>query len=444
MICKSKRIFASLLICMMITFNYEVARADLALSASFAGTFSTFSGAAAIGAEAIPVVLLATAAIATGVVVYQNADQIKAVGEYLYNQAQSAGIDLSTVIVNNTLIMTSAFKSWLGSIASSIPSTIDFSAPYTMPTFSQFPALPTTNYTQYILYTDSSGSTYYMSFNTVNNVTALYINGGNVVGSNGYSSAIVGGNIYFLNNYYHQWMSAGSVDSMGSCFSPAFSGGNILGSSISFYPLSTPTVPTYSNGANVSTNVSGALTNSPSISGNISAIPDNDVITVLPTAPLTGVTTTTLPTVLTDSSNVLDKPVTNTDYTGALSGISSLLTDIKSGIQSISNTITNQFSVPSTVPTVNFAPLEVSLSNKFPFCLPFDLVNMIQSFNVPSSPPSFTIQFPSVNLGSFGTMQGYSFVWDFGQFSTQATIVRYFILLCFVVALIKLTKTITG
>lgn len=84
---------------------------------------------------------------------------------------------------------------------------------------------------------------------------------------------------------------------------------------------------------------------------------------------------------------------------------------------------------------LDFSPLYVSFAQKFPFCIPFDLVNSIRSFSVSRETPKFNVFFDeTVFLG------GGSFTIDFSKFSVIAAILRYFILLSFLVSLVKVTR----
>lgn len=91
-------------------------------------------------------------------------------------------------------------------------------------------------------------------------------------------------------------------------------------------------------------------------------------------------------------------------------------------------------SLPSNV-NIDFSPLYFSFADKFPFCIPFDLVNSIRSFSVKREIPKFDIKFDDNYF-----LGGGSFIIDFTDFSWIATILRYFILLTFVVSLVKITR----
>lgn len=132
--------------------------------------------------------------------------------------------------------------------------------------------------------------------------------------------------------------------------------------------------------------------------------------------------------------DVIAPPV---DGTQDLSGILEFLQKILDGIlaipRAITQTITDFFSAQPTT-TIDFSPLFISLADKFPFCLPFDLFNAFKSFAAAPEVPRFEITFDKGLVGAG------SFTFDFAPFTKLAAILRYFILLVFVTSLINKTK----
>lgn len=133
--------------------------------------------------------------------------------------------------------------------------------------------------------------------------------------------------------------------------------------------------------------------------------------------------------------------------------LSYLLSNIKDGIFAIPSLLSNIYDsildFPSTIfdwtlpdaVALNFAPLYVDLSNKFPFCIPFDIVNSLKSLSVDSVAPKFEFTFDS---GSWLISKDTKFVLDFSVFSKLAAIVRFFILFGFVWFLIIITRRVIG
>jgi hypothetical protein len=86
--------------------------------------------------------------------------------------------------------------------------------------------------------------------------------------------------------------------------------------------------------------------------------------------------------------------------------------------------------------TLKFPALSV-VADRFPFCIPFDLINSFKSFSAEKVTPKLDVTFPSI-YGSKPT----GFKIDFTQFDKIVAILRYFILLIFIVNLIKLTRSL--
>lgn len=145
------------------------------------------------------------------------------------------------------------------------------------------------------------------------------------------------------------------------------------------------------------------------------------------------------------------------DYSGWLSGILGLLQDIWSFLQDVLNGILGVLSsiweyirsalryISDTLsdildwleslflsPTVevDLSPLEgIIVSDKFPFCLPWDLMRSVQVLT--SSPRVPYWELP---------IKGEKIVIDFSMFEPLARIVRFFVVLTFIVSLIILTR----
>lgn len=102
----------------------------------------------------------------------------------------------------------------------------------------------------------------------------------------------------------------------------------------------------------------------------------------------------------------------------------------------VDTSIPTDWSVPvDSAPSFNFAPLQLSLQSKFPFCIPFDFVNGIKNFVSTPVAPKFTVTIPSV----YGMQEG-SFDIDFGKFDKIVKILRFFILIAFLYNLLKITR----
>ncbi len=403
---KFKIYIFSFFIFLLVFLNFEnyVVEADVVSSAL------TLSAISAENVEFGPVALLGASALAIGLV-YQNQNQLLAIGQQIESSIVSSGHSVSDIISNDSVTMTSWYKSLLSSII--FPSSVDLSP------------LSSVN----------------LSGDSIGNFSGVTATGG--LGFVGFSSSYI---TTLPASDYTISFSGSSVSSMPSSLVPIFEDNGIFvvppysvisSSSGSYtFSLSSPVVFTGFGMYNPSSSISysdyslryiSLVSYAPSVdlsgvianesSSSISAYPDNDVISFSPSVDLANVRSLSS-SVAADSDGVISS-----------AGTSSSSLDL---------------SVPSSVPSLNFTPLELDLSEKFPFCIPFDLVGLITSFSSSSQAPSFTFNFPSINLGSFGNLQGASFIWDFSQFSTLASICRYFVLIVFVANLIKITRSILG
>lgn len=109
---------------------------------------------------------------------------------------------------------------------------------------------------------------------------------------------------------------------------------------------------------------------------------------------------------------------------------------IPSAIATAVGSLSLDWSLPNTA-YIDFSPLEVDVSSKFPFSIPFDLINMFKGFSAPSKAPKWEATFPNVaGLGE----QKLTIDWDKTELNKIANITRYFTLIAFVVGLILITK----
>lgn len=91
----------------------------------------------------------------------------------------------------------------------------------------------------------------------------------------------------------------------------------------------------------------------------------------------------------------------------------------------------------------NFYPYAFDLSDIFPFCIPFDILYLFEQYkNVEASAPEFDLVFayPTALQGSLGSAFEYHI--DFSDYVTLRNIIRIFLLLGFVVGLMKITRDI--
>lgn len=174
------------------------------------------------------------------------------------------------------------------------------------------------------------------------------------------------------------------------------------------------------------------------------------------------VTSMPLPTVDSNArTNAI--PATAADNTGGNTGTNTGVTDtsgfwstlwewlkkiydaicsIPSAIRAIPKAISDalDLNVPDDI-SFDFTPLQV-VTDKFPFCIPWDMINIFRGFKADRVAPKWEIKFPSLSWGSYGTMQEGSFEIDLGkpEFAKVAAVLRYFLLVIFVYGLIIKTR----
>lgn len=90
----------------------------------------------------------------------------------------------------------------------------------------------------------------------------------------------------------------------------------------------------------------------------------------------------------------------------------------------------------------NFYPAAMDLTNIFPFCIPFDLIYLVEKFDIHGeNAPVITIpiMYPQIMANVIGTDR-YEVVIDFSDFLVLRNIVRIFLLLGFIIGLLKMTR----
>lgn len=99
---------------------------------------------------------------------------------------------------------------------------------------------------------------------------------------------------------------------------------------------------------------------------------------------------------------------------------------------SISTTIIKDLDIPESEFELPSLPI---IATKFPFCIPFDLYFAVANLVAEPVAPEFNINFPASIFGGSADMD-----LDFGVFEGLAVVVRWTILLGFVISLILLTR----
>lgn len=99
--------------------------------------------------------------------------------------------------------------------------------------------------------------------------------------------------------------------------------------------------------------------------------------------------------------------------------------------------LSNWFAAPSA--TLNFSPLMgINIKEKFPFSLPFDLAGIFTSLEASAEPPEWVLKWGTSKTGTVDIPI------SFEQFEPWARIVRWGVLVIFIIGLIVVTRNMIG
>lgn len=114
------------------------------------------------------------------------------------------------------------------------------------------------------------------------------------------------------------------------------------------------------------------------------------------------------------------------------------LTEISNGIKQLPERIINPIKklfIPDKVSKIDFSPLNVPITKKFPFSIPFDLANMFQNFSAGGEPPKWDINLVFMDYSETITI-------DLAMFEKWAEILRFFVFIGFNIGLILVTRNL--
>ena len=114
------------------------------------------------------------------------------------------------------------------------------------------------------------------------------------------------------------------------------------------------------------------------------------------------------------------------------------LTEISNGIKQLPERIINPIKklfIPDTVSKIDFSPLNVPITKKFPFSIPFDLANMFQNFSAGGEPPKWDINLVFMDYSETVTI-------NLAMFEKWAEIIRFFVFIGFNIGLILVTRNL--
>lgn len=92
-----------------------------------------------------------------------------------------------------------------------------------------------------------------------------------------------------------------------------------------------------------------------------------------------------------------------------------------------------------TIPDLDFGPLFIGIKDKFPFCIPFDIVDFINSWNVDREAPRIKVVFPEKLF-----VGGGEFEFSFDLFEELIIFLRYMELLAFYYFMMKKSRALIG
>ncbi len=118
-------------------------------------------------------------------------------------------------------------------------------------------------------------------------------------------------------------------------------------------------------------------------------------------------------------------------------GIEEGIGETNSILQGIGSFVESIFSAPTV--ELDLSPLtNVNLKEKFPFCLPFDLSNLITGLKVDDA------EVPNIELNFEVLNDEYTIPLNFDIFSDWAIIVNWFVLILFIIGLIMISRKLIG
>lgn len=125
------------------------------------------------------------------------------------------------------------------------------------------------------------------------------------------------------------------------------------------------------------------------------------------------------------------EPGQSIDYRPNLTEIGN---DIKQLPEKIINPIKSLF-IPDKINTIDFSPLNVPVTKKFPFSIPFDLARMFENLSAGGQPPKWDINLVFMDYSETVTI-------DLARFEKWAEITRFFVFIGFNIGLILVTRNL--
>ena len=110
----------------------------------------------------------------------------------------------------------------------------------------------------------------------------------------------------------------------------------------------------------------------------------------------------------------------------------------ESGVNTGEQTIVGEITIPQPVYS-GLSSYELDLTDVFPFCIPFDLVDLIKVFSASPEAPKFSI--PIKYPTGFNSWESYDLEVDLSSFDSVALVVRTLETVLFILGLLKITRS---
>jgi hypothetical protein len=415
---------------------------------AFLDTIVTINTICLAQPETLPFVLLGEIVIATGLVVYTSKEQLIAMGKTIASAITKANHTiwevvmlksfsviltpwLKTIIANNICnggpsASVTVVNGDTSSVKFTYTNNADFVQPISTLNFSPF-------FNTIMTFPQKSTVTVYLNgfdwLSGYSNYCALAssapynLNLVNIVGASGSS----GSPIVLTYNFSNSSVPSKNLDTSGNVIlqsNTTFQLCSSSGSTIfNLAPHTTASITATFGSYSQAISLNGVVTSNvtaDNVAGRLGTISDNDTIIFNPDA----VTT----------QNHTSTGVYNPTIGGVISGDTT--GDLKATATGTA-TGTSDLSIPSDG-SLDFRPLMVAV-DKFPFCIPWDLINLFRPFNQAPVPPKWHVEFPNLTINGW-TVKGAGFDIDWSIFSSVALLCRYFSVLIFSYGLILKTR----
>ena len=177
---------------------------------------------------------------------------------------------------------------------------------------------------------------------------------------------------------------------------------------------------------------------------DISSADESQIIDALPLSlPQYGIDGTTADEAMQNTASIPMSQAKSGEVTLSPSAIDALSEAIakaisEAGTTTGEQTITGEITIPQPVYS-GLSSYELDLTDVFPFCIPFDLVDLIKVFSASPEAPQFSI--PIKYPTGFNSWGSYDLEVDLSPFDSVASVVRTLETILFILGLLKITRS---